>query len=534
MLKWFSFLLFLSIFNFAQAQKSTFYFCGDCSPPAGKSDITGFFWGYYEMIQHKSKKEIIGVGSSMTPSFSIANYDLILPHERDKPSENKKLRVKMYNDIVGGKVPKAEKKEIKGTTSHEYKILNSLLEYENIKSNEKEKLLYEKIKTQGKGAHLRKDNMKEKLLIYLEKLDKSGPIVIHLAGHGWNDGYDGEGSLLPQDSGIALRLPGEGDTAKSTVLTHKELGEVLKKAGLAGPGAPPVRIVAEHCYGGGAHYLSETFPNICTSSFTSNKQPHWSAEELPVKFWRNYNSMTNLNGTTPSLRETFNSIIPDLGRNQGASLGSTQFVKNLLEKNGESVEKEVGLVPNWRRLLEGQKLWAPRCDELSVHHLPQIEDLKSIMNKISSSFEPYNKNYSDILSDLILKHKEYQRIISIYNDELQGMKEEWNRLKKEKKLTLDESVSDLQGWGYWMLGNFNDKKEEKLKALGEEEKKLLEKFEKIKKETLPTVHKYYTGLGIVKELLETEKFFDLHKSGKISKDDFDTYQRMLKCESLPL
>ena len=107
--------------------------------------------------------------------------------------------------------------------------------------------------------------------------------------------------------------------------------------------------------------------------------------------------MTKLNGTTPSLRETFNSIIPDLGRNQGASLGSTQFVKNLLEKNGESVEKEVGLVPNWRRLLEGQKLWAPRCDELSVHHLPQIEDLKSIMNKISSSFETYNKNYSDIL-----------------------------------------------------------------------------------------------------------------------------------------
>ena len=126
------------------------------------------------------------------------------------------------------------------------------------------------------------------------------------------------------------------------------------------------------------------------------------------------------------------------------------------------------------------------------------------------------------------------QIISIYNDELQGMKEEWNRLKNEKKLTLNKSVSDLQGWGDWMLGNFNDKKEENLKALGEEEKKLLEKFEKIKKETLPKVHKYYTGLGIVKELLETEKFFGLHKSGKISKDDFDTYQRMLKCESLPL
>lgn len=517
MLKWSAF--FLCILNLAHAQ-STFYFCGDCTPPEGRSHLTGFFLSYYEMTQHESKKDIIGVGSSMTPSFTISKYDLSVS-PRDKPSERKKLEVKIFNDLDKGKVPKAEKKDIKGTTSHEYKILNSLF-------------ADEKIKTQGKDAHLRKDNMKEKLLSYLKKLDRSGPIVIHLAGHGWNDEFEGEGRLPPQESGIALRISKFGDTVKSTVLTHKELGEVLKEAGLAGPGAPFVRIVAEHCYGGGTHYLSETFPNICTSSFSSNEQPHWTAEELPVKFWRNYNSMTKLNGTTPSLRETFNSVIPDLGRNQGASLGSTQFVKNLLKKRGISFENEAGLVPNWQRLLEGQKLWAPRCDELSVHHLPQIEELKDIMNKISSSLGTYNKNYYAILSDLILNHKEYQRIISIYNDELQGMKEEWNRLKKEKKLTLNESVSDLQGWGDWMLGNFNDKKEEKLKTLGVEEKKLLENFEKIKKETLPNVHKYYTGLGIAKELLETEKFFDLHKNGQISEKDFNTYKRMVKCESLPL
>lgn len=530
MLKRSLFFFFICILNFAHGQ-STFYFCGDCTPAEGRSHLTGFFLSYYEMTRHESKKDVIGVGSSMTPSFIVSKSDLSVS-PRDKPSDRKKLEVKIFNDLDKGKVPKA-KKDLYGTNSHEYKILKSLYD-DVVVDDKKNKVNDNEIKTPEEGEHLRKDKIKEKLLFHLKALDKSGPIVIHLAGHGWNDEFKGEGRLPPQESGIALRTGLKGDTAKSTVLTHKELGEVLNEAGLAGPGAPPVRIVAEHCYGGGAHYLSETFPNICTSSFTSNEQPHWTAEELPVKFWRNYNSMTKLNGTTPSLRETFNSIIPDLGRNQGASLGSTQFVKNLLKKNGKSVENEAGLVPNWRRLLEGQKLWAPRCDELSVHHLPQIEELKSIMNKISSSFGTYNKNYSDILSDLILNHKEYQRIISIYNDELQGMKEEWNRLKKEKKLTLNESVSDLQGWGDWMLGNFNDKKEEKLKTLGVDEKKLLEKFEKIKKETLPTVHKYYTGLGIAKELLETEMFFDLHKSGKISKNDFDTYKRMVKCESLPL
>jgi len=515
-------LCFYIIFSFVTTLsfgQSTFYFCGDCTPPAGKSMSTGFFSTYYEMTQHESKKEIIGVGSSMTPSFIISKYDLSVS-PMDKPSERKKLDIKMFNDLDKGKVPFA-KKDPYGSSSHEYKILNSLF-------------ADEKIKTQGKGAHLRKDNMKEKLLSYLKKLDRSGPIVIHLAGHGWNDEFEGEGRLPPQESGIALRTSLFGDTAKSTVLTHKELGEVLKEAGLAGPGSPTVRIVAEHCYGGGTHYLSETFPNICTSSFSSNEQPHWTAEELPVKFWRNYNSMTKLNGVTPSLRETFNSVIPDLGRNQGASLGSTQFVKNLLKNRGISFENEAGLVPNWERLLEGQKLWAPRCDELSVHHLPQIEELKDIMNKISSSLGTYNKNYYATLSDLILNHKEYQRIISIYNDELQLMKKEWEKLKSQKKLTLNETVSDLEAWGDWMLGNFNDKKEEKLKALGEEEKKLLEKFEKIKKETLPKVHKYYTGLGIAKELLETEKFFELHKNGQISEKDFNTYKRMVKCESLPL
>lgn len=122
------------------------------------------------MTRHESKKDVIGVGSSMTPSFIVSKSDLSVS-PRDKPSDRKKLEVKIFNDLDKGKVPKA-KKDLYGTNSHEYKILKSL--YDDVVVDDKKiKVNDNEIKTPEEGEHLRKDKIKEKLLFHLKALDKS-------------------------------------------------------------------------------------------------------------------------------------------------------------------------------------------------------------------------------------------------------------------------------------------------------------------------------------------------------------------------
>jgi hypothetical protein len=105
----------------------------------------------------------------------------------------------------------------------------------------------------------------DQLLTQFKRLDKTKPLVLHFGNHGINpDGKSaGSSSAFCMASSI---------TSISQCLTYDEIGVMLTDAGLTGQNAPPIRIIGDHCFGGGVHALSMKFPNICSASSVSFKQ----------------------------------------------------------------------------------------------------------------------------------------------------------------------------------------------------------------------------------------------------------------------
>jgi hypothetical protein len=208
------------------------------------------------------------------------------------------------------------------------------------------------------------------LLDQLKRLDKTKPVVLHFGNHGFNlDGGKAE-DASPFCMYGTVR-------SKSQCLTYREIGDLMEQAGLTGPKAPLVRILGDHCHGGGVHSLSQRFPNVCSASIVGFKDAQSSPEtglgseaglnRFGATFWRS----AMLDGNGASLAGSYQaawSLVP-AGDSPGGTLSSVYYAQQIMKWD----DKEL---PTHDRLPELSALEQnfPSLDALLVHN--RIEGLR--------------------------------------------------------------------------------------------------------------------------------------------------------------
>jgi hypothetical protein len=179
----------------------------------------------------------------------------------------------------------------------------------------------------------------------LKKLDKTKPIVLHMGNHGLNPGDN----LRPQDATF-MCFYGVVAYSQSECLTYEEFGQLMEKAGLTGSQAPPVRIIGDHCYGGGVHYLSTKFSNVCSASIVGYKDSQYSPGTSIIEgnlighsginafgttFWRNVKQR----GKQASLAEAYNSAWATVPTDDkpGGTLSSIFYMQKVMGLSDENL-----------------------------------------------------------------------------------------------------------------------------------------------------------------------------------------------------
>lgn len=177
---------------------------------------------------------------------------------------------------------------------------------------------------------------KSQLQDAISAMDKTKPIVLHFDNHGLN-----LGDKPPENVGVACDRWGE-------CITYKDIGDMLEKAGLTGPGRPPIRIIGNHCYSGGVHYLAGRFGNVCSASSVSYREEQRAYVGGPGEggmapfgytFWHSLRENSRPEGL--SFSEAFTAAYASMPAsfNPGGNLSSTEYVEKTLKmdvkaKNG--------------------------------------------------------------------------------------------------------------------------------------------------------------------------------------------------------
>jgi hypothetical protein len=182
----------------------------------------------------------------------------------------------------------------------------------------------------------------------LKKLDKTKPLVLHMGNHGLNPGDDKKAS----EASFMCMYGSTAHTAGECI-SYAEFGQLMEKAGLTGDKAPPVRIVGDHCYGGGVHYLATKFANVCTASIVSAKTAQYSPgttdfdgkisgttgiDAFGATFWRNVKQK----GSQANLADSYNSAwstVP-VGDEPGGTLSSIYYVQQVMGLSDKDLPTE--------------------------------------------------------------------------------------------------------------------------------------------------------------------------------------------------
>ena len=388
-----------------------------------------------------------------------------------------------------------------------------------------------------------KEAMSEGILAQLKKLDRSQPVTIHIADHGWNGNLSGTGTLPPEKSGIVLKTQTSSfQSEKELVLTHEEFAELLKKAGLVGEGAPQLRIIAEHCYGGGTHWISEKFPNVCTAAFTSNEEANYVSDNESQALWQHVESGKK-SGRATSLSEGFYAgwSTKSNPHSEGGALGSTQYVRNILKKNGIDAKKlgedTLTTWTDWSELKESNFSESscrlpPPLTPLSFEQISSIQKVLAVIqpDQISKS-----KEYAEALAAIQKTGAADQKLLSEYTARFQEAQSAWKKLSLEEKAARSRDYTeDLGSFFEWMKGDFASSKKSKLDEVQSEKSRAEKSFFDYRKQNYPRIQAYLKNRELLARMGEFNKFSELVEQKKVSATELKTYQRMIACESLPL
>ncbi len=388
-----------------------------------------------------------------------------------------------------------------------------------------------------------KSEMTQNILQQLRQLDRSKPITLHIADHGWNGNLSGTGTLPPEKSGIVLKSqtnPYQG--VQDLILTHEEFAELLKKAELIGPNAPAVRIVAEHCYGGGMHWLSEKFPNVCTAAFTSNEEPNYVSDNESQAFWKQVESGKKSNRNV-SMTEAFYAgwSTKSNDYSEGGALGSTQYIRNLLKKNGidskKLAEDTLSQWTEWRELSE-IRLAESSCAipaPLTPLSLAEVSSIQKIMTAIQPDRSSMPKEYSQALAAIQKTGAADQKLLEEYIQRFKEAQAAWGKLSLDEKAIRSRTYTDdLGSFLTWMQGEFAATKKHQLDQVMVQANQIEAQFLKYKKLNYPRIQAYLKNRELLGRMGELDKFSELVEKGKVTPAELKTYQRMVACESLPL
>ncbi|MBS1962616.1 MAG: hypothetical protein JST04_10395 [Bdellovibrionales bacterium] len=405
-----------------------------------------------------------------------------------------------------------------------------------------------------------KEAAKRNILAQLMKLDKTKPITIHISDHGWNGGLNGDGTLPPEKSGMAVKMQSNPfeEGIPELILTHGEFAELLTKAGLTGPKAPPVRIVAEHCYGGGVHWISQQFPNVCTAAFTDNKNVNWISDDEAGSMWR-YVGAEKKAGRTPTLFEGFYAgwSAKDREDSVGGALGSTQFVKDVLQKRGIQTE-DLGQWTSldwstWNNfstltgdiMKKGKKRTTaeetPSCPS-EYYILPKVTspqvftDAEKVINTLlPENSSPILDTYRQALKDLQQNEANYRQLAGDMKLRIERLRDQWGDLKSDEKAAASRDYTDSFGtFTDWAMGKFEETRQADLTKAKGDQRKTFDEYLKWRNQNAPILAKYFREKEYVDRFAELKTFTDAYAKGKVTEAEMNQYRRMLQCESLPL
>jgi hypothetical protein len=245
------------------------------------------------------------------------------------------------------------------------------------------------------------------ILEQFKKLDHTKPLVLHFGNHGINpDSKD------PKNSSSLCMYT--SISSISQCLTYGEIGDLLTEAGLTGPKAPPIRIIGDHCFGGGVHSLSMKFPNICSASNVSFKTPQWSPESeygsessinvFGQTFWKTALQVGAHNTSLASSFESAWATVPKAD-NPGGTLSSIFYAQSIMkwDENAlpthnrlpalESMERSLNdaqaLYANTHVAMENHQTYGdfqkPNyvCSREGIATVPQATDLEALLKTLT-------------------------------------------------------------------------------------------------------------------------------------------------------
>lgn len=401
---------------------------------------------------------------------------------------------------------------------------------------------------EGGGApETTKSFIRARLVEQMKAMDHSKPVTIFISDHGWNGAFSGSNMGPPEKAGFACKaVTSMFDGPSDVVITYGEFADMLKEAGLTGAGAPAVRVIGDHCYGGAVHYLSEKFPNMCTAAYVKHTEPVGTAFKVGAMFWDEVKKKKDLTGTNASLQDAYYASYNRGGGEYtayptvGAALSSMEYVKKLLEKHKSEV-------PDYDRTLIEDNLVTlenvnPK-DASSVcttkfESLPEnlIQQTKKIVDVVAPSDNP-NHPWRLAVEDLRKNQGYYQSCENAYQAAFKKAQTAWRNLTNEEKILVNKSAWDAgwtEGIGSWFTDSYETGKKLKLTKLGADKQKAFQDFVDAKKKYLPSIEKYYREKLQAERIRDLSTFAALKENGKLTKDEIKTFQRMVECENLPL
>jgi hypothetical protein len=228
----------------------------------------------------------------------------------------------------------------------------------------------------------------DQLFQQFKRLDKTKPLVLHFGNHGVNENGGSADSASPFCMSSHI-------SSMSSCLSYGEIGDLMAKAGLTGPGAPPVRIIGDHCFGGGVHSLAMRFPNVCSASGVSPSESQSSPTDsygdensimvFGQTFWK---SVLQEGGKKTSLASSYQAAWATIPKTDspGGTLSSVFYAQHVMkwsDKNLPTDSRLPQLSLLERSMNEAESLFVRTQNALADHH-----DLSSLSKPEYSCTQP--------------------------------------------------------------------------------------------------------------------------------------------------
>jgi hypothetical protein len=410
---------------------------------------------------------------------------------------------------------------------------------------------------------------KGQFLGYLKKLDKTKPLVLYFGNHGLNANRKD-----PKDSSAICMF--SEPSSMSQCLSYEEFGDLLVEAGLTGPKAPPLRIVGDHCYGGGVHHLAMRFSNVCSASsvgysnvqgagdsFILDPEKAYGGEESMAPFGATFWNTVKQEGVSgTSLANSFQAawaMIPKDEQNvekrsfhSGGTLSSVFYAQKIMGWSDDELptdDRLPSLVALEKNLNSAKALFARTQTELeNFNTLDQLESpqiaCKPKDREVShqaQKLEPLVKfltldQGANIYRDAVDKVKD-RKFIERGKANVAALSECWNTAKAKYKNADARVKKYIDENGNWAWKNFfrsekdvrAENKKAQLNAAETLGNQVLKDLEKCIETRQPAAREYLTTLQTLETLEKLGSFAE-----KATPAQKEAFRKKVECESAPL